>query len=222
MSRIISKAELARWGGVSRQAVSKLCKPGALLFDAASSKGVDVEHPLVVEWLGGHDVDQIPEPGQNPAAQTDQPKTSTRKKTASAPRLPTMPSPPRGVEDLENMTVREVVMRYGSVDGFKRFVESLKNIAEYQHRQLRVRQQRGELVERDKVAGVVFPLIEVAFSRLVSDVPEAVSKQVVARVESGGPETTADVVALIRDANSRVLKNLKQSAARLEFLDDAN
>jgi len=83
-------------------------------------------------------------------------------------------------------------------------------------------QQRGDLIEREKVAGLVFPLIDVAFSRLVSDVPEAVSKMVVARCEAGGPETTADVMQLIRDANSRVLKNMKQSAARLEFLDDAN
>ncbi len=222
MSRIVSKAELARWGGVSRQAVAKLCKPGALLYDATTAKGVDVEHPLVVEWLSGHGVDEIPENGAQAKPKADRPPTPTPKKPPAADPPPTVPAAPDGVEDLENMTVREVVMRYGSVDGFKRFVESLKNIAEYKHRELRVRQQRGELIERDKVAGVVFPLVEVAFTRLVSDVPEAVSKQVIARVESGGPDTTADVVALIRDANSRVLKNLKQSVTRLEFLDDAN
>jgi hypothetical protein len=77
-------------------------------------------------------------------------------------------------------------------------------------------------VEREKVVGLVFPLIEVAFARLVSDVPDSVSKIVVARCEAGGPETTADVVQLIRDANSRVLKNMKQSAERLEFLNDGN
>ena len=123
------------------------------------------------------------------------------------------------IEDLENLTIREVVMRHGSIDGFKRFVESLKNIAEYKYREMRVQQQRGDLIERDKVSGQVFPLIDVAFSRLVSDVPASVSKLVVARAESGGPDTVRDVQGIIRDANSRVLKNVKTALEKLEFLN---
>lgn len=113
-------------------------------------------------------------------------------------------------------------MRYGSVDGFKRFVDSLKNIADYKFRELRIRQQRGDLVSRDLVSGAVFPLIDVAFQRLVSDVPAAVTQQVVARVESGGDDVAADVEKIIRDANSRVLKNAKESISKLEVLKDAN
>lgn len=229
MSRIITKAELARWAGVSRAAVTKACK--GPLYDASDSKGVDVSHPLVREWLRAHDVQELP---AEPDPVKPEPKKRTRKKPqakTSPPKQPDPPPPPPTqpstempyeLRDLENMTVREVVMKFGSVDGFKRFVDSLKNIAEYKHRELRVRQQRGDLIEREKVAGLVFPLIDVAFARLVSDVPESVSKMVVARCEAGGPETTADVMALIRDANSRVLKNMKQSASRLEFLNDAN
>lgn len=222
--QIISKAALARWAGVSRAAVTKACK--GPLFDAASSQGVNVEHPIVREWLANHGIHELPEPGP------DKPKPKRqRKKPDQAQPEPVRPArttpPPQttttpyDLKDLEDLTVREVVMRYGSVDGFKRFVESLKNIAEYKHRELRVRQQRGDLIERKDVAGLVFPMIEVAFARLVSDVPESVSKMVVARVEAGGPETSADVTQLIRDANSRVLKNLKQSASRLELLNDA-
>mgnify|MGYP000041206113 CR=1 FL=1 len=223
--REVSKAELARWAGVSRQAVTKACKPGAPLYDASGGKGVDVEHPLVREWLESHGVRDLPEP------RPDVPKPVKSRAKAARAKSPTSPtaSPPaetgtvpHELKDLEDLTVREVVMRYGSVDGFKRFVDALKNIAEYKHRELRVKQQRGELIEREKVAGLVFPMIDVAFSRLVSDVPDSVSKLVVARTESGGPDTTTDVRNLIRDANSRVLKNLKQTAARLEVLKDAN
>jgi len=232
MSRIITKATLARWAGVSRAAVTKACK--GPLYDASDSRGVDVSHPLVRQWLSAHNVHELP---SDPDPVKPEPKKRARKKpqakTAPAKKAdppPAPPTPPQAtttempyeLRDLENMTVREVVMKFGSVDGFKRFVDSLKNIAEYKHRELRVRQQRGDLIEREKVAGLVFPLIDVAFARLVSDVPESVSKMVVARCEAGGPETTADVMALIRDANSRVLKNMKQSASRLEFLNDAN
>lgn len=225
--REISKAELARWAGVSRQAVTKACKPGAPLYDATGGKGVDVEHPLVREWLSVHGLHELPEDGASAAQTKNTGKKTARAKTTqpqkAPPRAQTQTAPlPHELKELEDLTVREVVMRYGSVDGFKRFVDSLKNIAEYKHRELRVKQQRGDLIERDKVAGIVFPVIDVAFSRLVSDVPESVSKLIVARVESGGPETTSDVQQLIRDANSRVLKNLKQSASRMELLNDAN
>lgn len=226
MTRIISKAELARWANVSRAAVTKACK--GPLYDAADSKGVDASHPLVRQWLSAHGVTDLP-------AESDpvKPEPKKRRRARTTAKTPP-PEPPKAappdqtatvpyeLRDLENMTVREVVMKFGSVDGFKRFVDSLKNIAEYKHRELRVRQQRGDLIEREKVAGLVFPLIDVAFARLVSDVPESVSKMVVARCEAGGPDTTADVMALIRDANSRVLKNMKQSASHLEFLNDAN
>lgn len=196
---------------MSRAAVTKACRPGGPLYDAVDTTGVDVEHPLVVAWLRSHGA----------ASATGKPKRPRRAR-AKPPPEPAAAAVPDDLKDLEDLTVREVVMRYGSVDGFKRFVDSVKNIAEYKHRELRVKQQRGDLIDRDRVAGVVFPMIDVAFSRLVSDVPDAVSKQVIARVESGGPDTAADVVQIIRDANSRVLKNLKQSAARLEFLKDAN
>lgn len=219
MTRIISKAELSRWAGVSRAAVTKACKIN--LSDAVLPSGVDVTHPLVRDWLRGHGVDTLPE--VSAAA-----KQKTRKAPVRKPqpkRIVPQAAPPPAVHDLEHLedlTIREVVMRYGSVDGFKRFVDSLKSISEYKYKELRAKQQRGDLVERHKVAGLVFPMIDVAFSRLVTDVPVAVSKSVVARVQSGGPETYTDVQKIIRDANSRVLKNVKQSAMSLEILNDAN
>lgn len=221
--RLISKAELARWANVSRQAVTKATKPGAPLYDAADTRGVDVEHPLVREWLSSHGVVDLPGP-RPPTQKAKKTKQSTRPssdKTRASPAEPAMPKTD-SIEDLEDLTVREVVMRYGSIDGFKRFVDSLKNIAEYKHRELRVRQQRGDLIARERVAGVVFPMIDVAFARLVSDVPESLSKLIIARVESGGPDTASDVQKLIRDANSRVLKNLKQSAQKIPELNHAN
>lgn len=217
---------------MSSAATTKACKTTGPLFDATDSGGVDPEHPLVRQWLSRHGVHELP--GPKPPASGPAPKKRAPRKPKAAP-APTAPAEieekphdaptpvmPYELRDLEHLTVREVVMRFGSVDGFKRFVDSLKSIAEYKHRELRVRQQRGDLVEREKVMGLVFPLIEVAFARLVSDVPDSVSKMVVARCEAGGPETTSDVMQLIRDANSRVLKNMKQSAERLEFLKNAD
>ena len=218
MTRIISRAELSRWASVSRASATKACN--GPLQEAVHPKGVDAEHPLVREWLEGHGMLRLPdETGTKPAAtKTKTRKPPTKKQEVQATGITHIGSRP--IEELENMTVKEVVMRFGSGDGFKRYVDSLKNIADYKYREVRVRQQRGELVERDKVAGTVFPLIDVAFSRLVNDVPVALSKQVLAAAEIGGDSVLIEIERLIREANSRVLKNLKQSALATSVLAD--
>lgn len=218
MTRVISKAELARWAGVARSTATRAC--AGPLLDATLPTGVDVTHPLVRGWLRTHNVHELP-------AEVDATKTMTKKRIRKTARSKSLPvennqHSPHDLEHLENLTIREVVMRYGSVDGFKRFVDILKSISEFKYKELRAKQQRGDLVDRQKVAGLVFPMIDVAFSRLVTDVPVAVSKSVIARVQSGGPGTHTDVQKIIRDANSRVLKSVKQSAMNLEILSDAN
>lgn len=199
-----------------------------VLADAMTDAGkIDAEHGLVREWLATHNVYELPGVGAIPTpqavknAQTAKPKVSPRTRNNAPPATIQTRIGSHEIEDLENLTVREVMIRYGSIDGFKRFVESLKNIAEYKFREMRVQLQRGELIERDAVSGQIFPLIDVAFSRLVSDVPDTLSKLVVARVESGGPGTTKDVQQMIREANSRVLKNVKTSIEKTGLLSNA-
>jgi len=113
------------------------------------------------------------------------------------------------VEQLADLTVREVVMRYGSIDGFKRFVDSLKTIAEYNYKQLAIKEKRGELVDRDLVQRVMIFALDVAFKRLVSDVPSNIANQVVAVVESKTDNAINEVEKIYRDATSSILKNVK-------------
>ena len=245
-SRIVTKSALARHAGVSRNAVGKLCKDTLLdavteqgkvnaahplVIEWLATKDVHTLPPLPPEKK--RRTPAAPKPrakakaAPKPRAKAKAPtKPTARPKTKVANPAPQADEPPAqklpttiggyDIEDLEGLTVRQVVMRYGSVDGFKRFVDSLKSIADYKFRELRIKQHRGDLIERDLVAGAVFPLIDVAFQRLVSDVPSAVTQQVVARVESGGEDVVADVEKIIRDANSRVLKNAKESVTKLE------
>ena len=108
------------------------------------------------------------------------------------------------IDGLEDLTLREIVMRYGSIDGFKRYVESLKSISDFNLRDMKMKTHRGELIQRDLVVGTLIPLIDVAYQRLVSDVPAAITQQIIARVESGGEDRTGDCEKIIRDALSRV------------------
>jgi len=230
MSNLITKAALSRLAGVSRMAVTKAAK-GALA-DAVVDKKINVAHPLVIEWLSSKDVTEIPtasEPAPKPTA-----KKKAKKKTAAKSKPVPKPKPAAAtkpnqvpitvggydIDGLEDLTLREIVMRYGSIDGFKRYVESLKSISDFNLRDMKMKTHRGELVQRDLVVGTLIPLIDVAYQRLVSDVPAAITQQIIARVESGGEDMIGDSEKIIRDAVSRVLKNTKSSIMKMEILND--
>ena len=227
MSNLISKAALSRLAGVSRMAVTKAAK-GALA-DAVVGKKMNVQHPLVIEWLSSKDV-------VAPPAAKKKSKKKSKKKTAakSKPKPAATPKPKPtanqvpitvggyNIEGLEDLTLREIVMRYGSIDGFKRYVESLKSISDFNLRDMKMKVHRGELIQRDLVVGTLIPLIDVAYQRLVSDFPAATIQQLHARFESGGEDCIVDSEKILRDAVGRVLKNTKSSIMKMEILKDAS
>jgi len=236
MNNLITKAALARLAGVSRAAVGKAAK-GALA-DAVDGKKINVAHPLVIEWLSSKGAD-APEPAATTPVPPATTKRAAKKKTAkkkTAAKSKSKPVPPTAqatqpnpapitvggydIDGLEDLTLREIVMRYGSIDGFKRYVESLKSISDFNLRDMKMKAHRGELIQRDLVSGTLMPLIDVAYQRLVSDVPAAITQQIIARVESGGDDVIGDSEKIIRDAVSRVLKNTKNSIMKTEILND--
>jgi len=219
MTRLVKKSALARMAGVSRMAVSKAA--AGPLNDATHGTGraqqVDIEHPLVVEWLAGKGV-HVPVKAL--------PDTPVEKIGPAPPPGGLIPGAQSAggydLSALEDLTVREVCMRYGSVDGFKRFIDSMKGIAEFKYRELRMQQQRGELVDRTLVRAVVFSTLNLAFQRLVSDIPDALGHQVIAIVEAGGEDVLAEVQGAVREANSRAIKNTKEAVMKLEVLNVAD
>ena len=231
MSNIITKAALSRLAGTSRMAVTKAAK--GPLADAVVGKKINVAHPLVIEWLSSKGVTETAAAAVEPAAKKKTKKKSKKKTTAKKdpkpkpkPAAATPPNPTPitvggyDIDGLEDLTLREIVMRYGSIDGFKRYVESLKSISDFNLRDMKMKVHRGELIQRDLVVGTLIPLIDVAYQRLVSDVPAAITQQIIARVESGGEDMIGDSEKIIRDAVSRVLKNTKSSIMKMEILND--
>ena len=211
MSEMITKAALARRADVSRAAVGGLTKPGKRLAAAVVDGKVDAAHPLVVEWLAeksgqAAEAAAASQTGQAPAPAQGQPAVL-----------------PHGIpKELEDLTLREVAEKYAGIDGFKRHIDSLKALAEFRYRDLKIKQQRGELIEKEQVRRTLLPMIDTAFQRLVSDVPETLAKLIVARVQSGGDDVTAEVVQMLREHNSKVLRNLKEGAAQSAALKNAN
>jgi len=209
--RKVTKSNFARWCGVSLQNIQGACKPGKLLsLSLTEDNLIDCTTQDARQYLVEHGVPELPERDD-----FQQPRLNPKVgKPHGSPIAPNSWDMTR----LENLTVKEIVMKFGTVQGFKQWVDALRSISDYQYRDIRIQESRGDLIPRAVVESQVFPLIDVCFQRLVTDMPDTLCKQIIARVEGGGPEVAVDVQKMIHDMASRILLNTKKSLEDLPFL----
>jgi hypothetical protein len=122
--------------------------------------------------------------------------------------LPEMDGAPP-VEELLEMPLRDILARYGTLPRFVSYLDAVKKMEEIDHRRTMTQERRGDLVNRHLMAAAFTAVVEQAFKRLVTDIPEGVAVDVVARAQSGGPDARIDVLEIIRGANAKALKSCK-------------
>jgi len=219
---LISMAELSRLSGRSRQAISKACKEGGLLFPAMVDRKINVNHKSVQEYLQKSRIDSANalknQKTKKPTPPRKKAKKQAKKKTVSGKKKDkgSENGSENGyhidieIEDLEEMTVKEVAMKYGGMPGFKVYIDALKTIAEYKNKAIMAKQKRADLVDRLSMESVSIALIDLAFKRLVTDVPASLSQSVHSTVKAGGKNVIFKIEDLYRKANSKVLKDVKK------------
>lgn len=117
------------------------------------------------------------------------------------------------LEDLGALTLREVLDRWGTLRGLADGVKALKDFADMKNKESAAAQRRGQLVDRSLVSAVLVPLIDLAFRRLVTEMPVALGEQIIARVMAGGEDLRLDVEALIRRETSGILTDCRDGVA---------
>tara|TARA_R110000765_G_scaffold147569_1_gene250147 strand:- start:1001 stop:1717 length:717 start_codon:yes stop_codon:yes gene_type:complete len=180
---------------------------GADSEESVSSNGVRPEAPGVV-LQGAAGGSPIRHPGPSLTAHVRQYLYDVQTQIAGAF--------PDHVDNLGSMTLREIVERFGSLPNLKDAVKAMANFADMRNKEGLAAKRRGELVSRDVLTGTLLPLVELAFRRLVSEAPVALTDQIVARVLAGGDDLRSDVEALIRLENSGILTDCKEKLV-LEF-----
>jgi hypothetical protein len=173
---------------------------------------IDVEHPVTQAYI-------------------DEKRRNTKQNEAKAPATASN-SVPQGnkktslvnesgeVIDLEDLTVRQVAMDYGGLAEFNGYVKALKDIATYKKTEQEHLHKRGELIDRASTAATLFSLVDVAYKRLVSEMPDAVIQQLIPLIQSGGDEVERDGRALLVKSVSKILKDCKtEISKRLQDLD---
>ena len=223
--RPVSQAELARLARVSEMAISKAVR--AQLKPAVSGRRVDLDHPATVKYLAGkagrppRTSKATPQPNTRPGA----PSSANR---AKGPGKDGAPPPDPNAEDtksvrvvsyvLENvdalgeLTIREVVKRFGTAQGFRDWLQALKQIEDTREKRLRNEETAGRLISRELVETHVFGAIDATNRRLLSDLPKTIARRLSSLAKGGS--STEDAEHIVRELISSQLKPVKTQAAK--------
>lgn len=216
----VTRAKIAELAGVSRsaltQAVTGRLKPACMGKGRALQ--IDFEHYLVQDYIA--------EKRRNAATATGQ------KSARVTTNVPKVSSPDNGMISLENetgevinleeLTVREIALKYGGVAQFAPYVKALKDIADYKNKEQTHLVKRGELIERETTAAALFMLVDMAYKRLVTEMPDAIMQRLVPLIQSAGEESEREGRQMLVDAVSKILKDCKTEVRKkLRALDKA-
>lgn len=196
MATPVSKAELARRRGVTRQAVNKAVKPGGRLHAAVLDDGrVDIAHPDTQTWLGDSDGGPA-----DRGTESEIPEGETTPVGVSGAVSPDMP-------EIRRMPLEDIVERYGTILGFSDHVAVLKKIEETHKLELANAERRGEVIEREFVQVHVFGVMRALTRRILRDAPKTLSKELYAMAQAGRP--IEDAEKAIRDELGKQIKTAK-------------
>lgn len=116
------------------------------------------------------------------------------------------------IEDIENLTIREVVGTYGGITGFKSYVDTLAKMSDWKAKETKYLKERRKLVDIN-FAKTLFSLIDLSY-REVLEVPDRIADQIIAIAHSKKKTHRIEIIDLMRDTLSRILKGTKDEVLK--------
>lgn len=201
--------------GVSDVAISKACR--GRLADACVDRRVDVDHPAVVDYLAAKGSKPPPVSAVVAGAGAKEPA----KRPGAARKPKAKPSPdarPDGDQTVdgevphEEMSLRELTDRFGTITTFKDWLDARKKLVDIREKDLKNAETEGELIDRELVRSHVFGAIESVNRRLLGDAPKTIARRLYAAAKSDMNVEAAEKI--VREIISSQLKPVKVQAAR--------
>jgi len=119
---------------------------------------------------------------------------------------------PEDLDDFVDMTLREILQRFGTKTAFLDWLKATKSIEDINEKRLKNAQTRGELVNRDLVKlGVIEPF-DTAFNKLLTDGAKTIARRVCAM--NGAGRSVADCETFVADQISSFIRPAKAKINR--------
>lgn len=206
--RLVTPTRFGKAGGVSHQAIAK----SKTLAPARTKEGrVNVAHPVARAWLAERNA----KPSDIDPTLADLDKT------------PIDAAQDRGGEEAEtpldpNMTLAEITDRWGTCAEFSDWLKARKLLAEALRIETLLAEDRGRLVERELVKTHVLAYLDTLNTRLLSDIPRTVARQVSAQARAGEPleamqKTIREIMSItVKGTRDQITKNLRAITKKKE------
>lgn len=236
---LITKAQFADVAGVSTAAITKATKPGKLLQKATVGDGrkmrIDPNHPAAKEYLadrkqkgpkvtvtvnGGEELpydEYMEQLEAGPKLRGAGAAKETKKQISLYNIDPA--DVPDNMQDFADMTIREVVTKFGTDYRMVDYLRALKEIETIDERRVKSAKMRGELIHRDLVSKGVLEPIDSAHRKMLTDGAKTIARRSVAMVGAG--KDADDLEKFIAEQISSFIKPAKAKIKRaLENVDD--
>ena len=107
-----------------------------------------------------------------------------------------------------NMTIRELVRQYGSMQNVEKYVKILRDLVSADEKDQRIQERRQVQIPKDFVTASVMSYLETLMNKLL-DLPERIADQAVAFVQADVNSARMNIVNLMSDDISAAIGDSK-------------
>lgn len=236
---LLTKSDFAKLAGVTAAAITKACKPGNGLAKATVGGGVrmrvDPNHPAAVAYLddriqkgpritvsvnGGEDIpyDEYLEQAEGTLKPTGAGAAKESRKRVSQYNIDPA-DVPDNMQDFADMTIRDVVFKFGTDYRMVDYLRALKEIETIDANRVKNAKARGELVHRDLITRGVLDPIDSAHRKMLTDGAKTIARRAVAMIGAG--RDADELEKFIAEQLSSFIRPAKAIIKRaLENVDD--
>lgn len=231
--KLVTRSRFAEICGVSAAATTKACR--TTLAAATVGKRIDMAHPDAVAYIQKHDdgttkkaANDAP-PAKKKAAKKPPPPPAPvvrgrgaenqNKKNAALANLnngiengKTLHEIPDDIKAFADMTLRELIIRFGTDIAFKDWLAATKQIEDINEKRLKNAATKGELVSRDLVKNHIVEPIDAALQKLLTDGAKTMAKRVDAMINAG--RSVEDCEQYIQETMTSFIRPMKTKVAR--------
>lgn len=236
---LITKAQFSELAGVSPAAITKATAPGKLLHRATVGEGakarVDPNHPAALEYLedrkqkgpkvmvtvnGGEELPYDEYMEQLEAAPKQRGAGAAKESRKRVSQYNIDPADvPDNMQDFADMTIREVVVRFGTDYRMVDYLRALKEIETIDANRVKNAKARGELVHKDLITRGVLEPIDSAHRKMLTDGAKTIARRAVAMIGAG--RDSDELEKFIAEQLSSFIRPAKAIIKRaLENVDD--
>ncbi len=189
--------------GVSPATVTRMCRDK--LLPAIVGKKINMLHPTAIEYLSEKDKPKRTVKGNE--------SVRINKKSESIDNLSQQVyDEPGDINNFIDMTLREIITRFGTDIGFVDWLKATKAIEDIHEKRLKNAVTKGDLVNRRLVKIGVIDVINGAHVKLLLDGSRTIAKRVATMQKTG--ESIANMESFVRDQITSFIKPVKAKITR--------